>query len=327
MTRGDSRDRARHDLSQVRLDGRFGRVLPGGGWLRHDDVWLETNADGRGHDALAELTITSKVWKTPAEVPLFRSGPQLLDDFLRLYKAPSQRFVEFATKWGVPELCSHGQHRGHEGVAYPGGHRQLMGLEGCPEFPRREVADGFVDFVAVDSIRKWATAFRAALDLTMRVRLATDPFAEDIPYELLQELGGTYGVYDIDTESFARDHGYAPPPKNFDATFVRHRVGDWVDDLLLQCRIAPSFEWYYEDPVMEMDLWGPVSAAALQVATSIANKGARGWALCANCGDAFIPDRAPRAGQSSWCKKQICKAAAVRVASKRYKARQRKTKG
>lgn len=88
---------------------------------------------------------------------------------------------------------------------------------------------------------------------------------------------------------------------------------------LLWGRVRPVVTWQHGDATVKLSgdgLWG---ALARQLAFAVTRT--ERWALCAGCGELFLPTRRPREGNRSWCSKSTCKHESLKRAKREYARR------
>lgn len=202
--------------------------------------------------------------------------PNLLFEFVRLADADDSRVLDFATRWGLLKLCAHGR---------PGGH---------------PVPGNFCLPVPWEPVRIWrAHARRLGAALAIAAALHDKKLGPEEVWTIL--------------DPDRTEHSAGPMKRGgkweklqfmwgkrleWDRTLLAKHINEWLQE----GEVRPRFLWWEDAPSMALSvgglsqLWGYL---VRELTFMVARKD--GAALCAGCGQFFVPDRKPAATRRAWC--------------------------
>jgi len=86
-------------------------------------------------------------------------------------------------------------------------------------------------------------------------------------------------------------------------------VQSWLD----QADVKIEYYWWNDKHKVVLGTPSLFAALSVQLMSTVSRNGI---AICSNCGDIYIPTRAPRRDQRSYCSKEECKRASWKDAKK-----------
>lgn len=229
------------------------------------------------------------------EETFVRSGPGLLDGFMKLGDAPAEQILAFARRWGVLGICVHGAPASHRPPSVPFD-------PAVPSCMPQQLENGDY-YESLISWRYFASATQALVNIAARLQNGGVGASADwrTVYQGSPPLPG-------DSRDFwdeSRRH------REVDVLTLCERVNDWLQ----MGNVSPAlsaFMWLSKG-TPELQLGSPCyygalfGAIALQLALVIGRSD--GLATCDACGNVYIPSRRPNPNRRSFCSKCGLKAA------------------
>ncbi len=225
----------------------------------------------------------------------------MLDRFLKLAVAPDQQIKEYADDYGVLKLCVHGRpaHWHRTGVGAALGGQGLVGGLACPPV----LLDHESDLNKyVELTQSWRTIARAFAALIRAAHVIAEGRQTDAATRnaltWFDDGGFYYEGFDKSTVKAAANHLFAQ-----------------------SVRLEIDYKERSQLPLLQFA--GSSLADALAVQTALFITGASSAYVCDGCNSVFIPTRQPRYGQAKYCK--TCRDSGVpqKVATRRFRTRQR----
>lgn len=296
-----------------------------------------TNKVGRPFDAL--LTKVSATLERPVAVQPYNSFNQfrledgqikispdarkgvfitpsagMLEEFVALSDASEKKYLEYACRWGLLELCK--EH--HE----PTNHNQQCE----PIVASRSVVFGTTDTAAREHrqellsvgepVSAWRTLARFARSLlNIASNLHQGDLGNDEDWEILH--------YD-DAGFLGWNHAEKRKEKDFsNIEFEKTLIADGVNTYWLGSGgVQPRINWQGSRPIITFECPKPYGKlfANLAIQLMMAISQLDSLAICSACGKSYAPSRRPKKGQRRYCPR--CKKVAWRDASADYRRRQ-----
>lgn len=298
-------------LAGVERQGWIGRSLPQGTWLRPPVVELEGNhlvfRETRGKD----------------RAPSVETSPtrKLLQDFVGLADAPDEKILCYAQKWGALGLCEHDEPASHNWSVPPLGARR-----GC--WVPTLLGGGGKEPLA--AWRRFAKEARTVLDLAAQLHTRHWGKREDwrqLPSATTAALA--LQIAKTGDHHLLRGEGHLTSWEEVqqitglgrDAATEQDVLASVTDDWLRLGNVRPVFRWKKGNSAIELEGDGLFGALAVQLAFAVC--AGDSFAICSECGGAYIPTRKPRSDQRRFC--PDCGAKAARKHGARA-ARARKRK-
>ncbi len=233
-----------------------------------------------------------------------KAGAKMLEQFVRLSDAPSQSILDFASQWGPLEICEHDLPASHQPHRVT--RESHCGARYLPSLDRK-----FQHGEPLSTWRRFSRHARAVLRVAARLheRKLAHPKDWEVVYE------------------------GSPDPPWRPQTVARDRrllVGI-VDDWLEIGDVRPQVTWT-DRPKVELALGatrGHVTAGTfggLAVQLMLAIVPSMGVATCSDCGQPYVPKRAPPAGRLNFCE-ECGRQGAMRAASRKYRRKKPKQHG
>jgi hypothetical protein len=225
------------------------------------------------------------------------ASPTLLDSFLRLHSASDAQIGQFASRWGVLELCEHDLPARHRNA--PGDEIATWASDG-PCYPQGARESGFTrGWEPLEAWREFSRKARAVCAIARHLQEGRVGDSQD--WATLNE-----------DPHLGRRRRSVP----FEKSLLMLHVDRW----LLLGALRPAFRW--QDDRTEIVFRPPClfTALSLQLVFNVAK--IDGIAFCCGCGAPYIPTIRPPAGRNNFC--PTCgRKGAQRLAAQRYRARKR----
>jgi hypothetical protein len=257
------------------------------------------------------------------------ADPSLLYDFLQLADATDEQICRFATKWGALGLCKHSLPIPHDQrciVAYEGrkSRRSELWLSYRNDFRRSPDVDK--PSPHSERLRDWreiSSAFASIINIA--AELAQGRFGREEDWIRAQitlartEFPPTYNPF----KDFPRiGRSLLLARKVFSVILIT---------LIDNVRVCPIIAWHDQVSSFELILSAMNVCSSLfgiltvQLILAIGQK--EGFAVCSNCGQAYIPERKPDPTRRNYCGGPRCGLrAAWRDAARERRRRQREGK-
>lgn len=260
--------------------------------------------------------IVGLTWYLPETVQLVEDGilwngqggsvrprADMLEAFLRLADATDDRVLAYARRWGVLGICKH---------ELPFG-LPLHTDEFC--MPQRwqgwDPPRGPGGWEPIKSWRDFSRQAGALLRLAAQLHRDRKGQAEDVSTVLStmpQSLKDTYPVV------FGQPRETIEQQRGFVAAFIREWL--WLGSVRL------DFRWYGHGARIEFGgfglHYGLFGALAVQLILAISRSD--GVVFCSGCGEAYLPQRRPKARQRNYCA-DCGRPIALRDAARAYRRR------
>lgn len=302
-----------------------------------------------------DLVVDREDWGDALSPPV-NDPRELLFGFLGLVAEEDEKVFDFASTWGVLELCRrHGLPIVHEVPRLPSARRRPAEGANKPAFVRGSGPDVHVkmdydepcgwdewgDDAYRESVSTWRRLARqgqAMLTLAQKLRAHSPGSPEDwVPLDDPPVFPGNRAV-DLLSSRVERVRGQAGHFVDSGAKPRREQVDE--QRVLLASAIDAWLAW---GAVRVINQWGGVPGGvggwdsqqvqlvgqglfgvlALQLNLEMAGRHA--WATCVNCGVQYLPRRNPREGEATYCTRTACKKARNRDGVRRHRD-QRQTK-
>lgn len=235
-------------------------------------------------------------WKYLSRAKRVSTSKEMLPAFCRLWDSPTENIREFATKYGVLEMCVH--HLPHT-------HSKRCEL-------RFAMADG--DLRAYDPIEVWRTFSREA-DALLR-----------IADRVLQGEPGRAEDWNL---AFARHQAFyslpADSPSKQTMAMNRLNLGGLLNEWIQLGDVRPFLDWDLSERKPRFKLGGRFSglfgALALQLTMAVLQAG--GIAICSHCHNDYRTKRQPKRNQKNFCPQCRKKGIPHRIAQAEYQRKKR----
>lgn len=244
-----------------------------------------------------ELDGDRLIWRPPSSFggggAYRRRGPEpgILASFTHLVDAPPARYLTYARTWGVLELCEHGIPATHNPVPAPvPGHATRLSAACHPTGSE-----------PLDAWRRYARQARALLNIAADLHAARVGRAED-----------WVAVF----EHYAPHAPRWQQSSDMDRVMLEVVVREWVG----LSNVRPAVRWHGDRPRLTLGSGSLFGALTVQLMLAIGRSD--GIAHCSACGQPYIPAKRPSATLNHYCP-DCGRAAAVRLASRRYQERKR----
>jgi hypothetical protein len=299
-----------YDLFMTSRGGRDFDVL-----LDRDAATLERPVAVQPYHSFIELRIEDERIKLSPKAKrsvLITPSKGMLEEFVVLADAEEQKFLEYASRWGLLELCK-------EHFA-PTSHNN-----NCePIIPFRTVVWGPTGKAAKDhhkmllavgepisAWRDYARFARALLNIAAKLHQGEIGKDEDWKTLHFDEAG-----------YLGWDHAERRKSKNFsDIDFEKSLVAGGVNYWLESGGVQPKVSWKASRPIITFECPKPYGKlfANLAIQLMMAVSQVDAVAICSACGQSYMPKRRPKSNQRRYC--QNCKKIARRDASADYRRR------
>lgn len=201
-----------------------------------------------------------------------RPGLGLLQDFVNLAHAPSEKILQYAKKWGVLEICEHQR---------PACHQRLNGLLCEPQL----YGDLFWEDVSV--WRQYARLFRSHLSIAARLASGEKGLFED--WEVVIKAQG------FSEGKLFQQHGLAVDHEKLKVA---------LNVLLSESAVGPLVLWsagrwqihFSATPAIGCALFGAIVCQLMLAATRT-----EGLAICSGCGTGYLPMKRPNQARRNYC--------------------------
>lgn len=239
----------------------------------------------------------------------------MLEEFIELAEADEHKFLPYARRWGLLELC-----REHYA---PTSHNY-----NCePLIPLRTVVFGTTEIAAkehrelllsagepVSAWRDYSRFARALLDIAAKLHqgeLGRDEDWDTLHFDEAGFLGWDYVAERRRSKNFS----------NLDRE--RNLIAEGVNHWLVSGGVQPKMSWRESRPIITFECPKPYGKLfanlAIQLMMAVSQAGA--LVICSACGQSYMPQRRPKTDQRRYCPN--CKGVAQRDASADYRRRKR----
>lgn len=237
----------------------------------------------------------------------------MLEEFVQLADADEHKFLEYAQRWGLLDLCK-------EHFA-PTSHNYSCE----PIIPFRTVVLGTTDQAAKDHYkmllaegepisawRDYARFARSLLNIAGRLHegeVGTDEDWTTLHFDEAGFLGWDHAAERHKDKKF--------PDLDWERSLIADGVNFW-----LECGgVQPKISWEASRPIITFECPKPYGKlfANLAIQLMMAVSQVDAVAICSACGQSYMPKRRPKSNQRRYC--QRCKKVAVRDASADYRRR------
>jgi hypothetical protein len=284
--------------------------------LERDTATLERPVAVQPYHSFTELRIEGgKIKLSPQAKRSVSITPSkgMLEEFVVLADADEHKFLEYAGRWGLLELCK--EHY------MPTSHNY-----NCePIIPFRTVVFGTTDKAAKDHhkmllaegepIPAWKDYARFAKALlNIAARLHQGEIGRDEDWETLHFDEAGYLGWNHATE---RRKAKKFPDLNWEKSLIADGVNFWLQIGGVQ----PKVSWETSRPIVTFECPKPYGKlfANLAIQLMMAVSQVDAAAVCSACGESYMPKRRPKSNQRRYC--QNCKKIALRDASADYRRR------
>jgi len=253
--------RSESDLGGIPLD----TLVESSGWHVPDHVELRGEHIVGWYDKA-----TGGSERTPR---IGKPGPLMLERFVALADQSPDRFVAFAQKWGLLDLCRHGLPSSHVTFSPQDDNDPQSEARYCSAHD----GDSIVDW------QLWASSAQAAVRISRRLHMGT--CGEERDWICLLGEGWQ--------KRFSN-----PDQTPMQAAILASVLSDWLAMARARPRLSsrdprhPRFKVLFECE----SLFGGL---AVQLMYAVAQ--ADGFAVCTICGQPYYPKRRPAAGRNNYC--------------------------
>lgn len=285
------------------LTGNLERPFPQERWRRPSSVELVT------HEGQAVLVCEADPWVwTDVVIP----GPKLVERFIDLADAPDTVVVQFASNWGVLNLCQHLAPHGHAHWFWPARYTPQgtnsyegvsLDVEPCEGTFLKRRGRG-ARFEPVEAWRMWARRAQRLLDLAALIHQEQQAPAAQW-WEALKPYNENPKLW---LPGF--------PPVGLRAS--RAALAELLNWWLAIDRVGTYIVWEGSAPRLTHGGDGLFAAVALQLVLAATRTDA--LAICSGCGLTFLPTRRPGAARRCYCP-SCGRRVAERDAARAYRAR------
>lgn len=239
----------------------------------------------------------------------------MLEEFVALADAEDDKYLQYASKWGLLELCKeHCEPVNHNQNCEPLVPFRLV-VFGTTDRPAKEHREMLLS--VGEPIFAWRTRARFARALlNIAARLHEDQVGSDEDWETLHfDEAGFLGW----------NHAERRKETNFsDIAYERSLIADGVNTYWLQVGgVQPRIYWRTSRPTTAFECPKPYGKlfANLAIQLMMAISQLDSLAICSACGQSYMPKRRPKANQRRYCPE--CKSVAKRDASADYRKRKK----
>lgn len=216
---------------------------------------------------------------------------KMLDEFVRLEDASSEKILSYANRWGVLAICDHNLPSSHSPNSY--GWQRSQPVSSCISLGLNQE---WV-FEPLETWKQFAKEARAVRNMAAQLHQEQRPHSHDI--EVLIQLAAV------------KSPNPSAPLLAY-CGLVSRTVNDWLN----LGNVRPWFRWTPKEGIAIAFGSGLFSSLAVQLMTTVSRM--QLTEFCSACALPYSPKRRPRQGENHYCD-DCGRKAAVNEASKRYR--------
>lgn len=238
----------------------------------------------------------------------------MLEEFVSLADADENKFLEYACRWGLLELCKeHFMPTNHNYTCEPIVPFRMV-VFGVTDKPAREHREKLLsEGEPISAWRDYARFAKAILNIAAKLHegeIGSDEDWDTLHFDEAGFLGWNYASERRKAKKFP------------DLDFERSLIATGVNDYWLGISgVQPRFAWETSRPIISFACPKPYGKlfANLAIQLMMAVTQLDSLAICSACGESYKPKRRPKNNQRRYCPN--CKKVAQRDASAAYRRR------
>jgi hypothetical protein len=285
------------------------------GLLTKDTAALERPVSIQPYQAFNKYRIEDGKIKISREAKtsvLVTPSRGMLEEFVALADAEENKYLEYACRWGLLELCKeHFAPTSHNHNCEPIIPFRTTVLGPTEKAFKEHLEKLLSEGEPLRAWRKYARYARALLNIA--ARLHTGELGSDEDWKTLHfDRAGFLGW----------NHAEKRKEKNFsDINFEKSLVATGVNNWLESGGVQPKVSWKASRPIVTFECPKPYGKlfANLAIQLMMAVSQVDAVAICSACGQSYMPRRRPKKNQRRYCPN--CKKTARRDASADYRRR------